>query len=186
MEGLPWTEDQQQHSSSLQFGQSRGEAARRHSSGEHPHSAHCAFIACARRWLGSLTPLLAFENHDHQDNEHDNEKPSPDVDEGHPEQGDHTQANHPKDILPSYRQGANAAPAGGLRFIFSPTGRQVGHSFRHQAEAAQARGRAERPAAGCVANIPDAHWVHQEDDQFRCDPVTTERAETGAMRWLCG
>ena len=35
----PWTAFQQQHSSSLQLGQSTAEGASRHSSGEHPQSA---------------------------------------------------------------------------------------------------------------------------------------------------
>jgi hypothetical protein len=60
--------------------------------------------------------LLGFENDDHQDDEHDNEKPSPEIDEGHPEEGDHTDSNHSKDVLQRHHD-AHAPAASGLSFI---------------------------------------------------------------------
>jgi len=90
-----------------------------HSSGAHPHSAQRGFIARARLGLRSLTPLLGFENDDHQDDEHYNEKPSPYVDEGHPEEGDNTQANDSKYVLRG--DGQRAVQARGSDFrVFKP------------------------------------------------------------------
>ncbi len=83
------------------------EGASRHSSGEHPQSAHLAFISflLGRR---SLTPLLGFENDHDEHDEHSHKQSAPNVDDDNPEEGDDGEADNAKHILHG-DQGAFAA-----------------------------------------------------------------------------
>jgi len=105
MEGT--TEDQQQHSSSLQFGQSFGEADFRHSSGEHPQSAHfISSLIILRLWRGP--PALRSVEDDDQDNDkHNNDNSSEDADYGRPEERNRSDSDYSVDVLPRKRHGVD-------------------------------------------------------------------------------